>query len=131
MINMKNEVKKPEDVAQNVVPEESIQKFISVLKSTVSKIEDNQAEVLDYQNFEAMMAAIGLPLEMIESLLSKNRFDNWEEYSKNRKQANSSKSNEVSIVLGGILGMSSGAIEVLENVLKKSNKSQEANMEHA
>jgi|GEM_PF-2947708 len=75
------------------------------------KIENNTAQLTDYQNYENLLINVGLPRDFIFSYLKKADIDSWEALLEARtKQEKMQKENRKAMAIGGVVGIGIGVV---------------------
>jgi len=75
------------------------------------KIENNTAQLTDYQNYETLLTEVGLPRDFIFSYLKKADIDSWEALVEARaKEEKMQRENLKAMAVGGVVGIGIGVV---------------------
>ena len=80
------------------------------LEILTQKIEQNSADLEDYQRYELLLKKGGLSTEYIYSYLNRAGFNNWNELINARKNKENKKELTNATVVGGIIGIGLGLL---------------------
>ena len=80
------------------------------LEILTQKIEQNSADLEDYQRYELLLKKGGLSTEYIYSYLNRAGFNNWSELINARKNKENKKELTNATVVGGIIGIGLGLL---------------------